>query len=244
MSATILYKTSSLGNENTLVVGPRTGLWVPFNFGTWTQVRVGMYYSAPSSSSAYQTRNSVTEIIGITSDQDRFAFGLISGSVNAVGTTGTYFVGAISDQAHAALDSTIAWAIYQNIGMAAGYSQGTAVTVGAGLNSGVSRFIFGYPDSNSGTHAGFNALKFTVINSGASNQTIRVSTHSGGAVTMPYSDTVLRTSINNASYTDFTGDATWNDGSVAYPLPNNVFLWNPYYTVGLKLSAIEIIKIA
>lgn len=244
MSAIILYKTSSLGNENTLVIEPRTGLWIPFDFGTWTQVRVGMYYSAPSSSSAYQTRNSVTETIGITADQDRFAFGLISGSVDAVGASGTYFVGAISDQAHLALDSTIAWAGYQQLGLAAGYSRGTTVTVGSGLNNTATRFNFGYPDSNSGTHAGFNALKFTVINSGASTQTIRVSTHSGGTATMPYSDSVLRTSINNAGYTDYSGDATWNDGAVAYPLPNNVFLWNPYYTVGLKLSAIEIIKIA
>ena len=244
MSAIIYNKSSSLGYDKTLVLGPRTGVTIPFNFPAWTETRIGIFFTGVSTASLFVSK-SVTEVLSISSNSNYFAVGLASGSSIAnFGSVGTNFVGAISDGNPILMtDSQIALMNFQNYGVQSGACRGTAIQVGGSYQTNSPTFQFNPAENSAGSYNGFKGLKFTVNNPGASNQTITVGFTPQTVPAGPYTIAALQSLINNSTYYNFPTNLTWNSGSVALPLPDNFYMWNPYYTNGIRLSALAVVRV-
>jgi hypothetical protein len=238
VSATI-YKKS--GNDNCLLLQARTGAWRKFNFGDWTEIRIGMFHCGVRADGGYVSHSIASEMVKRIVPTDDFVFGLKSETGDLHGTAGTNFVGVSTDQEHYITDGQYAWgSAYRNFGRAPCTYYGTASAFGSQLDLAEAAYYHYYAEREDGYYNGFKGLKFTVLNKGSVSQSIQIATTADWGVP-PYTIAALSSSLKNASYTNFANTMSW---STSYPIPNCLYIWNPYYLHGIRISAWDALKIS
>lgn len=234
--------------ENTLILEPREYMLRQFDFGAWTEMRMGLYYGGVSASdndgagSAEQVANSTA--------LDLLSFGIKDSSTALPGTTGSLFLGVGTGYGN--FSSTSAATTFGRCASGDGSSQQVLAAVGyydTNLLNGtypadnLSSMTYPSPTGTTG-YCGFFGLKFVVTDIGLSSQTVTISS----VVTSPisgstYTLAALRTLLNNSTYG--TGRVVdWNDGASARVIPNCCFLHLPFYNNRIRISAIDMIKFA
>lgn len=229
--------------EKTVVLAPRQGLARKFNFGTdWTEVRVGMYLTAISSSGS--NVDNTTEALVPADISDFMIFGLKNDSPTALpGKLGGIFLGVRSGDA-ASVQSTINSGIGGSAGSwkVVGY-YGTSEVLGAGVIA-ASRRIGAATGSAASAYCGFFALRFVITDRGLSSQSVSISMSVENSIAgTDYSATALRTAINNATYGGDTSIA-WNDGATAREIPDCIWVRSPLYSNALRISALRAVRYA
>lgn len=234
------------------VLEPREAYERPPNFTTWSEVRMGMFYTVVPSAS-YNTY-STSETIAYSSYLDRLCFGLSNGSGLAPGAIGSQFVGWMTNQAAGA--TTTNTSNNATNGVLAGTNAMkwassndatilTSANIGLGYGANVN-----YAPYSASNYASFIGLKLTVQNAGLATQTITaqmsdVGDGSGPGVG-PFADVSLanlRTQLTNASYA--AGQVlTWNAGGVALPIPYYWFIRLPFLNNRIRVSSMDILKIS
>lgn len=242
MSISIFPKSSSLGYENTLVVGPRSGISIPFDFPSWTELRIGMFWTGCNTSDVQSQSLSPESTINVSTPADRWTVGLKTANDIRHGNVGTNFVGVSTNANHAAYPTQFGY-VLSNYGKSSSKYIGTSYTQGSDSNN--QNFTFGFNAAqNPTTYCGIYVIKFVVSNLGLSNQSITISAGADAAdSTVPFDITKLRKEINNRSYSEFPTSMSWNDGTTPYALPDAFYLWNPYYTNSARISVLDVIRI-
>lgn len=229
--ASIYQKTAS---DKTCILAPREFILRPFDFGAWTEMRIGFYYSGIAASG--DNTNSASETVALSSYSDRITVGLKDSATNDLpGYGDALFLGGVTQTA---ASSECNGSAFHSSGLgvlgAAGFHETTLVNGSSSLGFG-----FDYPASASGAtgYCGFAALKFVIADLGLSSQAVTIS----GVTTTPitgtdYSAAALQLLINNSTYGSGVSVA-WNDGAIARTIPDAIFLRMPFYNNRIRLSA-------
>ena len=241
--AKIMYQ-----RENNLLLEPREAFYRPFNFGEWTEMRIGMLFRLVSTAS--DSGSIISESITINSDSDKIYIGLKDSGSNMPGVSGTNFIGMAS---------------VTGSGTAADLSNSSYAAFGDSLNSYHRLYLTAFSGSNmyrayfqennviapefsgsaSGSnYNGFYGLKFTLLNSGSANQQVQVQYRRVYLTLVGSSSADLHSQlVNNAGWTNppASSTASWATG---IPLPNSFFVYSPLYNNRLRMAAIEAVKIS
>lgn len=242
--AIIYSKTDTqLGTKNALILGVREAMFRPFNFGAWTEMRVGIFISFTGLAGSNVVP--LGETVNHASYLDFSGFGLINGSTTLPGQAiGTQFIGqgcGAKAGGSASLNSG-PWILQNGSGGADNVSaiDTTFINGASGL-----AYIGGVTTPvNPATYAGFNGLRFVVQNPGLSTQTIQcygsVTADYGG----PYTLSNLRSMLNLFAGQNTGSNLVWNQAGAALPLPNYFFFRSSLLNSQVRLHAYECLKIA
>jgi hypothetical protein len=227
------------GSEKTLVFSPRSGVFRQFNFGDdWTEMRLGLFASAVASTGPNDANTSETLVISNYSDYA--TFGIKNSGQALPGQTGSRFIGirgatgsVISSPATGIGDPSGGWKAFTSYDTTENLTGSSIVGARIGQCDG----------TGGSSYCAFFAIKLEVNNRGLSSQTVTVSgSGTNTAVSgTDYSATALRTMMNNATY-GTSATVAWNDGAVAYDLPDSVFVRMPLFSNCLRLSAVRAIR--
>ena len=241
--AKIMYQ-----NENNLLLEPREAFYRPFNFGQWTEVRVGMLFRLVSTAS--DSASISTESISANSDSDKIYIGLKDSGSNLPGISGTNFIGMASfsgsatrsdpsNPTHATFGDS--FNLYHRLYLTA-FSGSTIYKAYFHENTTIAP---AFSSSASGSnYNGFYGVKFTLLNSGSANQQVQVTYRRVYLTAVGSSSADLHTQLtNNSGWTNppASNTASWASD---IPLPNSFFVYSPLYNNRLRMSAIEAIKIS
>jgi hypothetical protein len=227
--------------DKTLVLTARDGFMRKFNFGSWTDMAVGMYFTGIVGNNSPLTSQ---ENLTIVTHADRIAFGL-KNSTNTIlpGFEGSYFVGMGSS-----VSATNAAALVTSYGDNNGSNFGVAFngTTIVSASLGIQNTNLEFP-ANGGTgvssYNGFWVSRFTISNRGLSNQSIAVKSSRTGTVTgTDYSTDSLFSRINNVDWNVTPVPLAWNDGVNALPIPDAVWIRMPFYTNIIRISSVAAVK--
>lgn len=238
--ATIYQKTVT---DKTCILSPREYILRPFDFGAWTEMRFGVYFSGVAASG--DNTNSAAETVALSSAADRICFGIKDSATSDLpGFGAALFLGAVTETSSSSYCSGSDFtSLSADRISAAGYHETTLVggafaqTLGAAMN---------YPASASASssYCGFYALKFVITNLGTSSQSVAISSNSSSSISgTDYSASALQLDINNATYGSAVATA-WNDGATARTIPDAIYIRMPFYSNRIRLSAIRAIRYA
>lgn len=241
--AKIMYQ-----NENNLLLEPREAFYRPFDFGQWTEVRVGMLFRLVGTAS--DSASISTESISANTDSDKIYIGLKDSSSNLPGVSGTNFIGMASFSG-SATRTDISNSSYISFGDSFNAYHRLYLTAFSGSATYAAYFHENtitapeFSSSASGSnYNGFYGIKFTLLNSGSANQQVQVTYRRVYLTSVGSSSADLHTQlINNSGWTNppASNTASWTTG---IPLPNSFFVYSPLYNNRLRMSAIEAIKIS
>lgn len=251
--ATIYQKTDTLlGTKNALILGSREAMFRPFNFGAWTEVRIGLYASFTLLNNNNSTP--VSENVTWASYLDTFAFGLNADAATIPGQTGNYFIGhgiAIgtgNPNANAvSLQGSSPWRIKgNNINSIVGFTSLNGV-MAENASDSTSSFEWGTSSApiNPASYAGFVGLRFVVSNAGLATQTIQVYSSWNSDDSNPYTLASLKSELLAFSNNIVNkGVGQWNTGSAALALPSYFYLRSSLLSNQIRVHAYEAIKIS
>lgn len=230
--ATIYQKTVS---DKTCILAPREFILRPFDFGSWTEMRFGCYFSGVAASG--DNTNSAAETVALSSYSDRITFGIKDSATNDLpGYGDALFLGGVTETAGSSYCSGSAFQTLAATRLAAaGFHETTLVNGSSTLGDALQ-----YPASASGAtgYCGFFAMKFVITGLGTSAQAVAISlvatTPIAGAT---YTAAALQLLLNNATYGSPVTVA-WNDGAAARTIPDAIFIRLPFYNNRIRLSAI------
>ena len=229
--ASIYQKTVS---DKTCILAPREFILRPFDFGAWTEMRVGMYFSGVASSG--DNTDSAVEAVTLSAFQDYITFGIKDSATNDLpGYGDALFLGACTVSSGT---SYCSGSNFQTQGgsflASSGFHETTLVNGTSHLDSMV------YPASAAGAtgYCAFYAMKFVIANLGASSQAVTISSCTTSPIAgTDYSAAALQIALNGATYGSATSVA-WNTGAAARTIPDAFFLRLPFYSNRIRLSAI------
>lgn len=223
-------------SDITEVQSPREMAYRKFNMGDdWTEIRIGMFASAVASSGPNNLNTS--EIYLTPNVVDYAFFGLHNLKTAYPGEAGSRSIGVTS------VSSTIQSIPSNGIGDASGEWRATSYvdttrTVN-GTSSGTGQGNLGNANPTGATaYAAFAGIKFTVNNRGLSTQSVTIGMHfdNAGTAGNDYSSDALRILMNVNSFA-VIGTLAWNDGTVAYDLPDMIALRSPMFNNSFRVSA-------
>lgn len=228
--------------DKTLVLSPREGEGRKFNFSSWTEMRVGMFFTGVASSGS--NVDNIAEVVALSAVADRISFGIKNSSnTDMPGVAGTTFLGVVSTTGLSS-DSQVAFAYRSGGGgglSAAGYNGATLI--GGGAGESIDSMLFPSAALSSG-YNGFYALKLVISNLGGATQAVAISaTQENPVAGTDYSASALRTKINNATY-GTPASVAWNSGGVALAIPDAVWVRMPFFNNTIRISAIRAIRYA
>lgn len=230
--------------DNQLILSPREGFLRQFSFGLWTELRIAMYIGMVSSSNDNSASGS--ETVALTTEADRFCFGLknvSTMSLPGVGvTTGDLFLGISNYNGIASVcASNVLIGQQSSIGY---YGTGSASTKVGGVTNIHAGFAVPIDPSVTSAYNGWVGVKFVVSGRGTSAQSFAISAFCLATVTgTDYSANALRTLMLNATY-GTVGTVAWNDGAAARVIPDGLFIRCPYYNNRVRISAIRAICVS
>jgi hypothetical protein len=242
--AKIMYQ-----NEKNLLLEPREAFYRPFNFGEWTEMRIGMLFRLVSTAS--DSGSIITESISVNNDSDKVYIGLKDSGSNMPGVSGTNFIGMASFtgsgiRSDGANPSYVSFGDYGN-----SFYHRLYLTAFSGSNMYRAYFYEAtnlspqFSGSASGSnYNGFYGVKFTLLNSGSANQQVQVQYKRTYLTLVGSSSADLHSHIiDNSGWTNppASSTASWATG---IPLPNSFFVYSPFYNNRLRMAAIEAIKIS
>lgn len=245
---------TSFANENSLILGNREALIRQFNFGSWTEIRIGVLFRFIGNTN--DTSSNVSEVVSVLTNTDRVFFGLKSTGSNPPGVSGSSFIGSGTMTTSAC---TPQGAYPPSVGQTYVNVYGTTLTnlfpllvsgsspmyqpIEGNWNSGGSAgFIFPTTPLSVSDYNGFYGLKFILQNAGSVSQSINM-TYKNGASTSASSSVQLQSLL--------LSDTGWNTWASFYsaswapsvPIPDSFFAYAPFYNNRMRMSAIQAIKI-
>ena len=239
--------------EKTLILEPREYMIRPFDFGAWTELRIGAYFGGVASSG--NNTQGLAETVTISTYQDIIAWGIKDVSAVLPGFAGSLFLGVMSENGsgHSSTGGNGANSSTFHTSLAVDGSSGRNLVAGGfhdtvkvnGVYPADTTNDLNYPAPTGATgYAAFAAIKFVITHLGAATQSVAISASQTSPITgVNYSLSALRTAINNATY-GTARNVAWNDGAAARAIPTCWFLRLPFYSNRIRLSAIDMIKIA
>jgi hypothetical protein len=237
--AKIIYQSSN--TENLLLLGVRESFVRPLNLGTWNQVRVGMLFNYTS---ATGDSGSVTlETVSVLSNSDRIYFGLKSDGSDFPGTSGTNFIGAMtvttsSMASTARAGQTVSSVTHMFAGASSGSAGIYAPTSGTGTTTSIET-------NNAISNTAFYGLKLVLQNSGSDSQNVAISykklTASAGTSLNDLHSKLVTDDTGWASLPSGSGTVPWTTG---ISLPDNFYVYFPFYNNRVRLSCVEVAKIS
>lgn len=240
--ATIYEK---LVTDKTLILEPREGIIRQFDFGLWTEMRIGMYYCGIGTSGDNVT--SVSETVAQSTNADRITFGIKNNSTDDLpGFTGARFLGTATRNGIGSECNTGGFFTQSSTMMPAIGMYDTTIyggTSGDPLNNAL-LYPTGAAVAGATGYNGVYCLRFVVNNAGLATQTVTMSNFQSTTVSgSNYSINALRTAINNGPYIGSSA-IQWNDGAAAYALPDAFFCRMPFYNNRIRISAMMTIRYA
>lgn len=237
-------------NEKNLLLEPREAFYRPFDFGQWTEIRIGMLFRLVSTAS--DSSSIIVEDISVNSDLDKVYFGIKDSGSNMPGVSGTGFIGMASFTGSETKADPVSVIPISLLGDSAEANTRLYLTAFSGssmyksfLYQSNSEASLAFSSSASGSnYNGFYGIKFTLLNSGSANQQVQVTYRRVYTTPVGSSSADLHSQlVNNTGWTNPPGSntASWTTG---IPLPNSFFVYSPLYNNRLRMSAIEAIKIS
>ncbi len=237
--------------KKTLILEPRECVIRQFDFGAWTEMRMGMYFSGIAASG--NDSQGLGETVAVASALDRITFGIKdSDTTNIPGETGSLFLGVLSETYSSTAITGNDSSAFRSAGASNGSSSRALVAggfVGTSLiNGNPGSDLCVEPDypapTGSTAYCAFLALKFLITNIGLSSQTVTISASTATPVSgNAYTLANLRSAINAATYSN-AKVVTWNTGAAARAIPDCWFLRLPFLNNRIRMPAIDMIKIA
>ena len=239
--------------ENNLLLGTREFFSRPFDFGQWTEVRMGMLFRLVGTSS--DSASAVFERVSVNTHSDRIYIGLKDSGSDFPGINNSNFIGIGSISSSCSLTSSNIpngnFAFSEN---EANYAR-LHLTAISGSNtyqkamSVIAQNAAYFTSSASGSdYNAFYGLRFTLQNSGTMDQRFDIKYKfvvNGGSGS---SDVHTRlydgenwTSLHSGTSPFQSSTASWAAG---IPLPDSFFIYSPLYNNRLRISAIEVLKIS
>lgn len=231
----IIYQ--KIATDKTLILSPREGILRAFDFGAWTEMRIGIFYSGVTSGG--DNTQSVAEVVALSSPADRLAFGIKNSDTDDLpGEAGGTFLGASNSTGNGSECNGVGF-FSQGAGavVACAFNGATLVDGGAIADTLGNYLLYPANVSAATQYCGFSGLKLTVTDLGLSSQTVGLSfSNTQNVPGDTYGIGPLRTYLNNSSY-GTVRTMTWNDGAAAYDLPDAFFLRMPFYNNRIRVSA-------
>lgn len=248
--AKIMYQ-----NENNLLLQPREAFSRSFDFGQWTEIRMGMLFRLVGTAS--DSASVVHERISVNSYSDRVYIGLKSSGSNFPGIGGTNFIGIGTVSGSGAITSSNIPAGNFSLAETSLLTPDSYARVNVTAISGSSTYqnrqtLVGNANayfSSSASGSDYNAfygLKFVLENSGSSSQRFDIKYKfvvNGGTGSSDIHTRLYDGTDWLSIYHSWLGSATasWTTG---IPLPDSFFVYSPLYNNRLRISAIEVLKIS
>ena len=237
--------------DKTIILGPREAFIRPFDFGDWTEMRIGMFVGAVTAAGD-NTGISTPETLALTTYADRLTIGIKDNTDDMPGVAGTNFVGYGTDGTHEAADQRMG--VYNNstgtyaARLSALSSIGTAFTARALINASPSGIQYPNAAGVAGVsgYNGFWCIKLLITDRGLATQTISVDGSTTQTIAgTDYSATALRSLMNSASFFDGGTAFDWFDGGpAARAIPDCVWIRNPYFNNRIRISCLRAIRYA
>lgn len=233
---------TTYANENSLLLGNRESFCRQFDFGSWTEIRMGMLFRFVGN--ANDTASYTNESITVTSATDKMYFGLKSTGSNIPGVSGTNFIGGATISTTNLSGTEVgqyyyAGSNYYNLYVTA--ISGSAPVFAPKSDYGSSGMT--YPSAPFTTnYDGLYGLKFVLQNSGSVSQSIVMSYKRNADNNGSGSADLHSALINDNSWNLFAASsASW---TTEIPIPNCFFMYSPLYNNRIRMSAIEVIKVS
>jgi len=242
-------------NENNLLLEPREAFYRPFDFGQWTEVRVGMLFRLVGTAS--DSASVVNEVISVNTHTDRIYIGLKDSGTDFPGINGTNFIGVGSVSGSGGVTGSSIPAGNFALTEASALTGATYTRLNVIAISGSDTFLNRmslvgnanayFTSSASGSdYNAFYGLKFVLQNSGSNNQRFDIKYKfvvNGGSGSSDVHTRLYDGENWLPIYYSWhpVSTASWAAG---IPLPNSFFAYSPLYNNRLRISAMEVLKIS
>lgn len=239
--AIIYQKTAS---DKTCILNTRQALLRQFNFSAaWTEIRIGFFFSGVTA--AGDNTQSVNELVAVSNPLDRILFGIKNSDNDTFpGYAGSYFLGAATQNAGQSESNSQDFQSSTGHLNAIGFN-GVTVVGGAVGQSLDCSMLWGANTAAATGYCGFYGVQFIIANRGLATQTVAIrGANTGSIAGANYSESALRTYLNNGPWTNPQRVLAWNDGANAYSIPDGYFIYLPFFLNRIRLSAIMAVQYA
>lgn len=245
-----MAKIFNKSNDTSLILSPREAVYRQFNFGQWTELRVGMLFGVVNDTNDSGSAND-EEVYRLT-DLDRMYFGIKSYGNEIPGVADTNFIGVTSlTSSYVYVRSSVLGSYYNSSGTlyyrvalgaaSASLPLNTKEILTTSTNNGLN-----YQSTIGPTTCGFYGLRYVLQNSGSANQCVILNYKSTSTAGTSSAD--LNTLLtNNTSWNSmYSSDASYSTASWAagIPLPDTFYAYIPSYKNRLRITAIQLMKIS
>lgn len=230
-------------SEKTTVLAPGEGGGRKLDFGAWTEIRYGGFFSAVSSSGS--NTNNTAESLVPANLTEHVTFGLKDDDQTTFpGEAGSLFIG-IRDGDAANVQSSVNSGIGASAGQwrPVGY-YGTTEVLGSSIST--SSRMGAATASAASAYCGFTGVRINIVDLGLSTQslTVRVTGENDIAGT-DYSETALLTKLQNLLIDGLTPQSiAWNDGVAARAIPDCLWVRTPLLANSIRISCIRAVRYA
>jgi len=228
MCAQIYEKPS----EKVVILSSREAIQRPLDFSTWSEIRLGMFFSMTTVGS--DNTAVAAETLAIVSPNDYITYGLKnSNNTNVPGVSGSRFIGigTTSGNSLLALGDIGGFNTFH----AQGFEGTTLIENASTMHPGIMFFPSPTPST---AYSGVFILKLVLANRGLSSQTVTATAaQQSGVAGGTYSTDELLIEMNNFIVPGATRTFNWNDGVSAYDIPDAFYIRLPFYTARMRISA-------
>lgn len=231
--------------DKVLVLEPREALQRKFDVGAWNEIRIGLYWN-DCGLGTIPTASYSTETVNFATYADALTIGLKDSATTILpGFSGSYFIGLASTGSNnVKVSGPISYSSRYE-------SQTSSNLYGAGFY-GTSSYFGGqnlsYMDAYNSAqtnYCGIYVLRMVLNNSGSASQTISMYSfmENNASVTSTnyYSSYNLGAAMQPSSWSTVS-TVTWNNGAIAYPIPDSLWIRTPFYNNRMRISAVKISK--
>lgn len=248
--ATIFQKALPVSGENCLILNQGEALIYPFSVGSWTELRIGAFFSFTTASSDNATWSDETS--NYTASKNGFFWGIKDSGISLPISSGASFIGLGINTSFAGATHVVTASQYVD-GAAPGsnfyqlFSTGTVVT---GQTIGGTRLYLASATQQTGTtaFASYNGIKIQITGLGTAGQSVRLSSSVDSLYTNDTSEVNLRQKLSA-----FAGSATstfayftsgFVGGSGPLTLPSSLFLYSPFFNNRVRVHSLVVEKYA
>lgn len=241
-----IYQYPTNSTDKVLFFAAREAFQRKFDVGSWTEIRLGMFFAANNSSS--YTSSISDENMTINAVEDMLTFGLKDSATTILPkASGSYFIGLSTNTGGGTVN--VNSAKFEHGTGANFYSMGYYGTSSYGSSQNLTAMQFtnvANSQNNSSNYNGVYVLKLVLNNSGSASQTLTLSAYNGfsGIGGTNYSVNNLLNYMTTTAAFGSTATVTWNNGSAAYPIPDSFWVRVPHRNNALRLSALGLVKIS
>jgi hypothetical protein len=250
--ANIFEKIEGVTGEKCLVLGVREALIYPFNVGSWSEIRVGYFYSFTTAESF----NAATSQELVTSTQTNYKqagyWGIKDSGVEFPTRSGSVFIGIGQSPGGGNGESYYLSSLERlQLANVAGGGNLTLLSIDSSvaLSGNRGNLPLSHTRYNgSGNYCDYFSQRFTLTVNGLGKTGIFYSDYSESNIVQPYTIPALRTKILGTTYTvrqtGYLTSAFNGTTGENVSVPNSLFVYTPYFNNRLRLHSIVVEKIS